>query len=143
MVLAQPGKALATNLDAGAAAAGNHMTYVLVVGKDWQFRALLRAQLIEEGLEVNAYETVRAALATLEGTNLLPAMLVVDLSASADPATEIEQLATWTSQIPIWVIAGRNLISEKRLKGRGFEVILFRPVDMGELVEQIKQRLER
>jgi DNA-binding response OmpR family regulator len=119
------------------------MTCVLVVGRDWQFRALLRAQLIEEGLEADAYETVRAALASLEGTDLLPAMLVVDLFASADPATEIEQLATWTSQIPIWVIAGRNLISEKRLKGRGFEVILFRPVDMGELVEQIKQRLER
>ena len=118
------------------------MTQVVVVSKDWQARALLRAQLIEEGLEVDAYETVRTALATLVETDLLPAMLVADLFASDDPATDIEQLATWASQIPIWVIASRNLIAEKRLKGRGFEVILFRPVDMGELVEQIKQRLE-
>jgi CheY-like chemotaxis protein len=118
------------------------MAQVLVVGEDWQFRALLRAQLIEEGLEVEAYETVRTALATLEETNVLPAMLVADLFASDDPATDVEQLATWTSSIPIWIIASRNLIAEKRLKGRGFEVILFRPVDMGEVVEQIKQRLE-
>jgi CheY-like chemotaxis protein len=116
---------------------------VVVVGKDWQARALLRAQLIEEGLEVDAYETVRAALATLEGTDLLPGMLVVDLFASDDPASDIEQLVTWTPQIPVWIVASRNLIGEKRLKGRGFEVILFRPVDMGELVEQIKQRLEK
>jgi DNA-binding response OmpR family regulator len=119
------------------------MTHVLLLGKDWQFRALLRAQLIEEGLEAKAYETVRAALASLEETDLLPAMLVVDLFASDDPAADIEQLATWASQIPIWIVASRNLMAEKRLKGRGFEVILFRPVDMGELVEQIKQRLER
>jgi len=118
------------------------MIQVLVVGEDWQFRALLRAQLIEEGLEVEAYGTVRTALATLEETELLPAMLVADIFASEDPATDLEQLATWASQIPIWVIASRSLIAEKGLKGRGFEVILFRPVDMGELVEQIKQRLE-
>ena len=71
------------------------------------------------------------------------AMLVADLFASDDPATEIDQLARWAPQIPTWIIAGRNMIAEKRLQGRGFEVILFRPVDMGELVEQIKQRLER
>lgn len=119
------------------------MTRVVVVGKDWQARALLRAQLLEEGLEVEAYETAGTALATLEETELLPALLVADLFASDDPATEIDQLACWAHQIPTWIIAGRNLIAEKRLQGRGFEVILFRPVDMGELVEQIKQRLER
>jgi len=30
-----------------------------------------------------------------------------------------------------------NLIVDKKLKGRGFEVILFRPIDVGEIVEQI------
>jgi CheY-like chemotaxis protein len=119
------------------------MMQVLIVGRDWQFRALLRAQLIEEGLEVDAYETASAALAPLQAGNELPCMLVADLFASDDPSSEIEQLAAWSARIPIWVMATRNLIAEKRLRGRGFEVILFRPVDLGELVEQIKQRLER
>jgi len=30
---------------------------------------------------------------------------------------------------------------EKSLRGHGFEMILLRPVDVGELVDQIKQRL--
>jgi len=118
------------------------MTQILLAGKDWTARALLRAQLIEEGLEVEVYETVRTALESLQGSELLPGMLIADLTASDAPAAEIDELASWAPQIPIWIIAGRNLIAEKRLKGRGFEMILFRPVDMGELVEQIKRRLE-
>lgn len=119
------------------------MTQVLLAGKDWKARALLRAQLIEEGLEVEAHETVSAALESLAGSSLLPALLVADLFASDDPSAELDQLASWTNQIPIWIIASRSLVVEKGLQGHGFEVILYRPVDVGELVEQIKRRLER
>lgn len=119
------------------------MSRVLLVGKEWKARALLRAQLIEEGVDVEAYETVRTAIAAIEGNELLPGLIVADLSASDDPSTEVDQLAAWTAQIPIWILASRSLIVGKGLQGRGFEVILFRPVDVGELMDQIKQRLER
>jgi DNA-binding NtrC family response regulator len=118
------------------------MAQVVLVGRDWQTRALLRAQLIEEGLEVEAVETVREALPTLQEPALRPSLLIADLYSSEDPSTEIEQLAAWAAQIPIWIIAGRNLLAEPPLKGRGFELILVRPIDMGELVEQIKRRIE-
>jgi DNA-binding NtrC family response regulator len=114
---------------------------VVLIGKDWQSRALLRAQLMEDGVDVEAYETARAAFESMG--EVLPALLVADLSASADPAAEIDLLAQWADQMPIWIIAGRSLIAEKNLKGRRFELILFRPVDVGELVEQIKQRVEK
>ncbi len=120
-----------------------HMTQILLVGKDWQARTLLRAQLLEEGLDVEAHETVRGALAGLEGSTVLPGLLVADLSSSDDPATDAETLATWSREIPTWIIASHSLITEKSLKGRGFEMVFFKPVDVGELVEQIKARLER
>ena len=119
------------------------MARLILVGEDWQARALLRAQLIEEGLSVEAYESVAAGLRTREPSGPLPALLLVDLSASQDPVAEVDQLAGWAGRIPIWIIAGRTLIAEARLRGRGFELILFRPVDVGELVTQIKQRLEK
>ncbi len=119
------------------------MSRVLLVGKEWKARALLRAQLLEEGVDAEAYETVRTAIAAVEGNELLPGLIVADLSASDDPATEADQLAAWAPQIPIWIVAGRSLIVGKSLQGRGFKVILFLPVDVGELVEQIKQRLEK
>lgn len=117
------------------------MAQILLAGKDWQARTLLRAQLLEEGLEVEAYERVPEAVASLESHERLPDLFLADLSMSDDPGSDAELLAAWAKQIPVWVIASRNLIAQKTLKGLGFEVILFRPVDAGELIEQIKRRL--
>jgi CheY-like chemotaxis protein len=117
------------------------MAKVLLVGKDWQARALLRAQLIEEGVSVEAYETVNDALAQLEWSFPLPALLIADIFASNSPTADVECLTIWAKRIPIWLIASHTLTVKGGLEGRGFETILFRPVDMGKLVEQIKQRL--
>jgi len=119
------------------------MAQILLVGEDWRTRALLRAQLIEEGLEVEAHESVGAALRDSENAALLPLLLVADVSASRNPARELDQLARWSKRIRVWVIASRSVNDEKDLQGRGFEAIFFRPVDLGKLVEQIKQRVAR
>jgi len=119
------------------------MAQIFLVAKDWQARALLRAQLLEDGLEVEAHETVGDAIASLESSELLPDLFLADLSMSDDPASDVESLAAWAKQVPVWVVASRNLIAQKTLKGRGFEITLFRPVDVGELVEQIKHRVEK
>lgn len=118
------------------------MSQILIAGKDWQARALLRAQLLEEGFEVEAYETIPEALATLEAGANLPDLMIADISASDDPSADVEALSACSHKVPIWVLASRSYIIEKGLRGHGFEMILLRPVDVGELVEQIKQRLE-
>jgi DNA-binding response OmpR family regulator len=116
---------------------------VFLAGKDWQARALLRAQLIEEGFVVEAYETVEEALAQLDLHSALPALLIADISTSDHPSSEVECLTRWAKRIPIWVIASHTSSVKGGLEGRGFETVLFRPVDMGKLVEQIKHRLSR
>ena len=118
------------------------MSQILVAGKDWQARALLRAQLLEEGFEVDAHDTIRGALAALEPDAKLPDLLVADISASDDPSADVEALSAWSRRIPTWIIASRTFVVEKGLRGHGFEMILLRPVDVGELVDQIKRRLE-
>ncbi len=117
------------------------MAQVLLVGKDWQTRALLRAQLIEEGVDVEAHERAQEATLELEAKELLPDLVIADLSSSDAPASEVELLAVWARHIPVWVIASHSLILDNTLKGRGFQMILFRPLDVGELVEQIKRRV--
>ncbi len=118
------------------------MAQVLLLGKDWQTRALLRAQLLEEGLEVEAHEGAHDVKLDFETKELLPALVVADLAPSDDPAAEADILAAWARQIPVWVIASHSLILNNTLKGRGFQMILLRPLDVGELVEQIRQRVE-
>jgi DNA-binding response OmpR family regulator len=117
------------------------MAQVILIGKDWQARALVRAQLIEEGVNAEAFLTSNEAM---EGTGeLLPALIIADLAASENLETEINALAKWTRQIPIWIIAGRDLIAGKLLRGHGFEMVLYRPINVGELVAQIKRRIEQ
>lgn len=116
------------------------MTRVILAGKDWQSRALVRAQLIEEGVEVEAHDSVGGAVQSLESSELLPGLFVADLAGCDD--ADLALLAQWAAQIPVWAIAGRSQIAAKDLKGRNFEMTLFRPVDVGELVEQIKRRVE-
>ena len=114
-----------------------------MAGKDWQARALLRAQLLEEGFEVEAHEAVFDALATLAGRTDFPELILADISASEEPSADVEALSEWSRKVPVWVIASRAYVVEKGLRGHGFEMILLRPVDVGELVDQIKRRLER
>ncbi len=119
------------------------MSQILMAGKDWQARALLRAQLLEEGFEVEAYETIPDALATLGPGRKPPDLFIADISASDDPSADVEALSAWSRKVPIWIIASRSFIVEKGLRGHGFEMILLRPVDVGELVDQVKQKLEK
>ncbi len=104
---------------------------------------MLRAQLIEEGLEVEAYETAEEAPASLAATEALPSLLVAGISADEDPATATQRLAARASQVAIWVIASRLSPARGELNRCGAERAFLRPEDMGELVEQIKQRVEK
>jgi DNA-binding NtrC family response regulator len=115
------------------------MAQLVLVGREWTTRALLRAQFLEEGVEVEAYESLDDAHPSLVGSP--PALLVADLTASNDPEADIHHLASWVKRVPTWIIASRSSRAAADLEGHGFERIFFRPVDVGELVSLIKQRL--
>jgi DNA-binding response OmpR family regulator len=117
------------------------MSRILIAGKYWTSRALLRAQLIEEGFEVEAYDDVRAGVARLWGSRGMPSLLLIDLLESDGPVEDIATLAHWAKLLPIWIISGRDTAGSGALAGKGFERILFRPLDVGKLVEEIKERL--
>lgn len=115
---------------------------VILLGKDWKSRALLRAQLIEDGIEVKAFDAVADAIEAAAGDRGPAPLLIADLAGSDDPTLEAAQLAYWSRRIPIWIIASRSTTDAGDLEQRGFEAVLFRPVDVGELVERIKQRVK-
>ena len=113
------------------------MARVLIAGKDWTTRTLLRAQLIEEGFDVEGYEGVQTAVQRLWGGGDMPSLLIADLFESEIPVEDIATLSHWAKLLPIWVLAGHGTV-----EGRGFERVVFRPLDVGKLVQEVKQRLE-
>lgn len=117
------------------------MAAILIAGKDWTARALLRAQLIEEGFDVEAYEAVGDAVKHLLSSRAMPSLLIVDLFDSENPTEDIAVLSQWVMLLPVWILAGHGTAWAEALEVRGFEKVLYRPLDVGRLVQEIKGRL--
>lgn len=117
------------------------MAQILISGRVWAARALLRAQLIEEGFNVEAYEDVQAAVHLLQASKTMPAVIIADLFDSANPTEDVESLARWAKLVPIWILAGHASPEAEFLEGHGFEKVIYRPIDVGKLVQEIKERL--
>ncbi len=117
------------------------MSRVILAGKEWRLRALLRAQLIEEGIEVEAFASVASAVANLARTRSLPALMIADLSESSQPEAEVSALSAWAEMIPVWLVASRATLPEAVVRNRGFEKIFFRPIDLAALVSAIRGRM--
>jgi len=118
-----------------------NMAQIVIVGKDWTARALLRAQLIEEGIVTEAYDNVGDTVQRLWASGAMPSLLIVDLFETENPVKDIATLSHWAKLLPIWIMAGRGIAEAERLEGRSFERVLFRPIDVGKLVQEIKKRL--
>lgn len=142
------------------------MPGVLIISRDWQSRALLRAQLIEEGCDVRSFvsaEDARMALSRPEdegrkskvknqkleiksGGRFSPDLVIADISAVSDRA-EVAQLVALVRRlpaVPLWVIASRGKEGEEwieMLQGPRLEKVMLKPIDGGALIEQIKRRV--
>lgn len=137
------------------------MAGVLIISRDWQSRALLRAQLIEEGCDARAFTSAGEAAALLSRpavarrlkvesrrSRFLPGLALADISLVSDRA-EIDDLKSLVrnlpASIPLWIIASRSDADEgwiEMLGGPRLEKVLFRPIDAGKLIEEIKRRVQ-
>ncbi len=103
------------------------MKTVLVVGREWKFRALLRAQLREEGYEALAFETLEDAEAEQAGA----AALVFDTTdAGAEWLPALRRL----EHLPVVVVAGAEEWLEIERA-----TILRRPLSVGDIVSVVRE----
>jgi len=108
------------------------MKTVLVMGRDWKFRALLRAQLREEGLEALGFETLEAATDAMAGSSA--DAIVFDTTDA--PAAELAQLPALSQKLPLLVVAsaGESLpLPEAQ--------VLRRPVQLGQIIAALASRI--
>ena len=119
----------------------NELKSVVIISPDWRFRALLRAQLLEEGFRVRAGNSVADLAEFMNGRSADPDLLVADLGGSADEAIDLRK---WATRSPLWIVAptghpGAKAIAA-RLQGKA-ERVFSRPLNLGDFVESIKRRL--
>jgi len=111
------------------------MKKLLVVGADWKFRALLRAELRERGYDARGYESLAEAEAEL-ASGEPPAALLLALPAGESNQQQ-EQIARWALYLPvILVVAG----SEKKLPEAANIRVLRHPVRVEDVVATVVEQ---
>lgn len=105
------------------------MKTVLVVGREWKFRALLRAQLREEGYEALAFETLQ----DIEAEKVGAAALVFD-TADFKPEEWQPQLTQLAAALPVLIVAGADE-SLHLPRAR----VLRRPIRLAEVVSALRE----
>jgi len=110
------------------------MKTVLVVGRDWKFRALLRAQLLEEGYAALGFETLEEAAAPL-GLGAPPAALVFD-TTDALPGSFQPQLTALAERLPVVLVAAAGEPFDA-----GAARVLRRPLRLEEVMAELRALL--
>lgn len=112
---------------------------ILLICTEWPARALLSAQLIEEGHKVVPAESwpppriyFRAAAR--------PRAVIVDLHGLADPQRVIDELPALAAPYSIVVIAALASVSIEDLRRRGFQVVT-RPAAVSDVAAAIMRVL--
>jgi hypothetical protein len=105
---------------------------IVLLAAEWQPRALLRAQLIEEGFEVLATDTW-IEMRRLLGPAARPLLAIVDLHGLPDPDRVLNDLATIMNPSRVLVLTAIGTVSPDQIQARGFRVVR-RPIAIGSVV---------
>lgn len=117
------------------------MGEILLIAADWQLRALVRAQLLEEGYSVRATTSLVPALGHLVHSGQKPAVTIVDVQGLAVQASSLLHLWQRTGQAPLILCGGAWDRESLAQEGLPPAHVLLRPFSIGELVAQAQRVL--
>ena len=105
---------------------------IVLLAAEWQPRAMLRAQLIEEGFEVLATDTWSEMRRLLRPASR-PLLAIVDLQGLPDPDRVLNDLATIMNPSRVLVLTATGTVLPDQIQARGFRVVR-RPTTIGDVV---------
>jgi DNA-binding NtrC family response regulator len=111
---------------------------VVLVSADLKTRSLLRAQLLEEGLRVSAFQSLEDARQWLYIGGRVPDILVMDIWRHRPSPPTIARLSDVSDRCPVVFLTGTRERVPEDLERIG-EVIR-RPVSIGEIVGRIRPK---
>lgn len=106
---------------------------VLVLGVDWSPRALIRAQLIDEGVEVAASDRWSVLRTYFAGPGPRPRLAIIDLKDLPEPGRILDELRAHLAPDHVLVLTVAGTAETAALERAGFHVIA-RPATLGHIV---------
>ena len=114
---------------------------IVLLDAQWPNRALLRAQLIDEGYEVvatDSWPTVRSYVAVLPK----PRLVIVDLQGLTDSAQVIDELEKLMPPDRVLILTALGGIPVEQLRARGFQT-LGRPAELRDVIKKVAALVPR
>lgn len=115
------------------------MGKIWLIAADWQFRALVRAQLLEEGFKVRAVPSLEIALAYLIRGEEGPCLIILDLQGQDVEAPTVSDLWRLTGEAPLLLCGGaldRAALDQGSLPPAR---VLLRPFRLRDLVKEVRR----
>jgi len=109
---------------------------VVLLSAEWKTRALIRAQLIEDGFDVVATKTWTMMRRHLR-PGRKPGVAVVDLKELDEPERVVRDLAVLMNPERVLVLAAAATVPRSEISGLGFHVIS-RPFTIAEVVSAVR-----
>lgn len=114
---------------------------VLLVAAEWPERALLRAQLIEEGYEVVATDAWPIPR-VYRRPGMQPRVLLIDLRGLSNPRGTLDEVRVVLPPERVLVVTSLGNLVAEEVKGLGFNVVQ-RPTTVGQIVAATAAQLSR
>jgi hypothetical protein len=105
---------------------------IVLLAAEWQPRAMIRAQLIEEGFEVVATETWPMMRRHLR-PGMKPRLVLVDLKGLSEPLGVLNDLRLLMNPDRVLVLTAIGTVPETDIQRLGFH-ILSRPIVIDQIV---------
>ena len=112
---------------------------VVLLGAEWKTRALLRAQLIEEGFEVVATSTWTMMRRHLR-PGVKPRLAIVDVKGLDEPEQVLRGLAVLMAPDRVLVLTAAATVPTSEISSLGFRVVR-RPLTIAAVVSAVKDAL--
>ncbi len=116
---------------------------VLLAGGEWRPRALVLAQLLEEGYDVTAVETWDEAELLLRKRALAPDVVVFDLEDEQQPEAALTTLARLLAPARSIVLTAASVLPGATVRSLGFERVLIRPYSVADVVRAVADAARR
>ena len=112
---------------------------IVLVSDDVRTRSYLRAQLIEEGMQVRAFRSIDDARHWIYIGGRIPAMVFVDIWRSSVAAESVEWLRDISDRCPVAFLAGARDGPNPDLESMG--EIIRRPISVADIIRKIRSRV--
>lgn len=110
---------------------------ILIVGANWNPRALLRAQLIEAGCDVIAVASWAEAEQLCTWQAYDPDVAAIDLEEADRPEATLAAVPCHISPDRVLVLTTPLVLDPSRTRALGFPHVVAKPYSIGDVVERL------